>query len=295
MKKIVVLSGGGAKGVLQTAILKELELRGELSDVALYTGSSVGAINSSMLASGKMNAKTLFEIYPEMTKRVFKKRSKLFNGIRPPIYDRQNFINIWDYYIGKNMLMSEVKTPLVITSVEMCNKDTVFHKSYKQEYNEFLLDVVLKSFAAPLYFGYYIDNDEKMIYADGGMTSSNLPLMHSFLEALSFGWTSEPVKIIAIGCGYSNDIEDFDKVKDRGVFWQLSEFMRPTDGGLARKVSRVDQINSMKFIAKTMSNISFDYYDIQIPKDLDKMDNLDALSEYIRYGIEASQTPLISI
>jgi len=50
-KVAVVLSGGGAKGAYQVGVLKALRERGVVPDI--YCGTSVGAFNGGMLASGR--------------------------------------------------------------------------------------------------------------------------------------------------------------------------------------------------------------------------------------------------
>ena len=147
-KKVIVLAGGGAKGMLQVEILKQLEDRGELKDIDLIFGSSVGAINGSILASGKLTANEMRNIYPDMLKQIFKKK---FIPI-PPIYNRKQFFDIWMNKIGM-IKMKDVKTKLVISTIDFCKKEPHFFKSWDEDNaEEYVMTVVARSFAAPYFF-----------------------------------------------------------------------------------------------------------------------------------------------
>ncbi len=289
MKRILICGGGGVKGALQVEILKEIEKRGELDELDLIMGTSVGAINGSILASGKLTAEYLSKLYPELIKRVFKK--KFFPSF--PIYDRKNFIEVWMDIVGMQK-MGSVKIPLIITSVDFVEKKTHFFKSW-EDTNEYILTVVLRSFAAPLYFGMIPDDKTQRVYGDGGMGDDNLPITEGILEVINKGWIDEEVKFTIVGTGFSDIKEDYDHVKKQKTVAQLIDFMKPSDGGFARMVSRQKQIGQLEFISKKFNNIHFDYYDIEIPKRLDKMDNVKAFDEYISYGYKASQKPLKSM
>lgn len=290
-RKVLILSGGGCKGVLQVEILKELEKRGELNDLSLIVGSSVGAINGTILASGKLTAQQLRDTYPDMLKEIFKK--KLFSFI-PPIYDRNNFVKVWQKLIG-SMKMKELKVPMVISTIDFCKKESHFFKSYKDtNVDEDVLTVVQRSFAAPYYFGFLPDSTTQRVYGDGGMSTDNLPIVESILETIGLDWMNDEVKLIIIGTGFVDISEPFDKASKENFIQQIFDYMNPGDGGLARAMSRTNQLGQLKFITNTYSNIHYDYYDIQIPKSLDKMDALNYITQYQQFGLQASLKPLIT-
>jgi patatin-like phospholipase/acyl hydrolase len=77
MKKILCLSGGGVRGISQLMVLKNLEKvcgRPLHEEYDLILGSSVGAINAAIIASGKISMDDLSTIYPSLIKSVFKRR-----------------------------------------------------------------------------------------------------------------------------------------------------------------------------------------------------------------------------
>jgi len=296
MKKIVVLSGGGAKGMIQSECLNQLEQRGELKDIDLYLGTSVGSINASILASGVCSARDLSGLYKDMAYKVFRKRSKFFNKLRPPIYDRQNFINCFNNIVGQDFLISQVRTPLIVTSVDMTNKKVVFFKSYKDKYKyNKLLDVVCKSFAAPYYFGEIDDDRNEVKYADGGMGVDNLPISEAILEMFKNGWQCDQVQFIIVGCGYSQVPEDYKSNKGASTAHQLSEYMDPLDGGLAREMSRNWQLGYLQLLCGFMPNVHMKYYDCLLPEEMDRMDKLEYLDLYHDKGNVMSRSPLINI
>jgi hypothetical protein len=256
-------------------------------------GSSVGAINMALLSTGKITVKTLLEIYPDMIKKVFKKRG-MFSI---PFYDRKNFIEIWDDLIGKNFKMKYCKCKLQITSVNAITQRNHFFKSWEdKDGDEYLLDVVLRSFAAPLYFGKLIDNDNKKIWFDGGMGNANLPIDNIFIECRDrLKWDSDILQIDAFGCGFKKDDVTFEKAKRYKTIKQLLTYFDVGDGGLARAQSLYEQVNKMKFIAKYNKNIGFRYWDIQIPEKFEKLDGIKFIDDYKIFGIEMAQKPMLEV
>ena len=290
MKKILVLSGGGAKFALEVTILKELENRGELKNIDIIFGSSAGAIVGSILASGKMTSNDLYNCQSDVLKKVFKKS---WNPFKIPKYDRKNFADIWLDKIG-NIKMSDLKTKLVITSVDFVEKKTHFFKSW-EDLNENVLGLVLRSFAAPYYFSLINDSVNEKVWGDGGMTNNNIAITPAILETinLDWDWETENIKFIIIGTGYVDVSETYNKVSKEGFISQILDYISPEDGGMARMISRQEQIGQLQFLCKKFKNLHFDYYDIQIPKSINKMDAVDKISDYINYGLIAAKTPLI--
>jgi patatin-like phospholipase/acyl hydrolase len=226
-----------------------------------------------------------------MIKRIFKKKLLPI----PPLYNRENFIEVWKDIVG-TFKMCDVKNKLIISSIDFVDKKTHFFKSW-QDPDEMLLDVVLRSFSAPLYFGLMPDCKTKRVYGDGGMGGDNMPITETLLESLNldWNWKKEQMKFIIVGTGFANQTESFEKLKKAGLLWQMKEYIQPMNGGFARMTSRQRQIGQLMFLCKKFPNLHFDYYDIEIPKSLDKMDNVKAINEYIRYGTLAAQKPLLSV
>jgi len=290
MKNICVLGGGGAKGMLQITIINELYKMGMWPDFDIYFCSSVGALNGAALASGNIDPSSLFSIWPDLAKKAFKRER-----ILSPIYNRQNVIDVWRQIVKKKK-MKDVDIKLVISSIDFVEMKQHFFKSWEDK--EMLLeDAIVRSFAAPYYFGKIIDNKFKKVWGDGGMANDNLPITEALLETINHGWdwNTENIKFTVIGTGFQDISQPFEIVSKHGLLGQLLSFMKPGDGGLARVLSRQNQLGQLLFIAKYFPKIKFDYYDSVIPERMDGMDKINCIGDYIHFGINAAKKPLISI
>ena len=155
MKKILVLPGGGKKGYIQLSVLAAMEYKyGPLYEYFdLIVATSVGAINGSIIASGKISCRDYLPEFVDICKKTFVKSYFTRPPFVRPIYDRSPIISAIEKYCGK-MLMSETKTKFMSTALSWVDKRTHFFKSWEHvDGTEILPDVVSRSFAAPYYFG----------------------------------------------------------------------------------------------------------------------------------------------
>jgi len=287
-KRILCCSGGGAKGFAQIQVLKKFEKEyGSLSEYYdLICGSSVGAINGAMIASGKITMKKLENIYPDMIKKIFKRRFRI------PLYDRKEFYKIFVDKIGI-IKMNECKTKVQITSLSLCDKRNHFFKSWTKDGEQLLVSEVAKSFAAPFYFGTFIDEEHKHVFFDGGMGVANIPVAYAIVEAQLL-WPKDNWHFDIVGCGFSDQSIPFKKAKKYKVVRQLGQYFNLSDGGLAREQVRQEQIGAIQQLASTTDKITFRYYDTVIPKKIDKLDGIKYLEQYKTFGQKMAKQPLIS-
>ena len=301
MKRILCLSGGGVRGMAQVMVLAKLEQefgRPLYEVYDLIAGTSVGAINASLIATGAISMSELSTIYPDVIKKVFKK-NRLFHK---PKYDRNNFIEIWNEIVGSDFKMSDVKTKIMITSVDLVDDTNIFFKSWHENDNdEQLVDVVCRSFAAPVYFGQIVDYQNKRVYSDGGIGNSNLPLNEVKLEAEALGWYdnkgcgNKTVCIDSIGTLYNSKHHNFYEVADGRWLSQILDFINIRHGGLARAQSVKDQIRMMLYITKHNPNIKFRYWDYPARKETLILDGVKYIQYYKELGQIMSEYPLINI
>ncbi|MFW6219605.1 MAG: patatin-like phospholipase family protein [bacterium] len=299
MYKILVLSGGGVRGYSQLQVLKKRELEDGLLDEEydLICANSVGAINASMIATGKYNMYDLDGIWPDMAKMIFKKK-KWYDLRKLPIYDRDNFYKVWEYLIGLDFKMKDVKTKLMILSVDYVSNTNRFFKSWhSDDGEERLVDVIARSFAAPIYFGQYVDYKRMKCWGDGGIGYYNFPLDEAKITAEVSGWyhNDNSVLIDVVGCLYYEPKNTFDQQKKRKNIGQVFDFFNPFTGGLARSQSRLDQIRRMEYLANKIPSIKFRYWDMECSKKLDKLDKIEHLNEYRRLGKEMSKEPKVKV
>jgi len=52
----------------------------------------------------------------------------------------------------------------------------------------------------------------------------------------------------------------------------------------SKKEYKLEQVNAMKWICSRNKNVTFNYYDIEIPQKIDKLDGKDYVLDYIKYG-----------
>ena len=300
MKRVLCLSGG-VRGMAQIMVLRKLEQEfgkplHEVYD--LVAGTSVGAINAGIIASGKVSMDEAVELYPDLVKKVFKKRG----FFKKPKYDRKNFLGVWNDLVGSDITMSDVKTNLMITSVDLVSDTNIFFKSWHNDVSDTdLSEIVMRSFAAPLYFGQMPDSETQRVYSDGGVGYSNLPLNEVKLQAESFGWYDSEkcgdttVQFDCIGTLYNSEKPNFDKVAKQSWVRQVADFMNPKEGGLARAQSADDQIRMMKYISKHNKNIKFRYWDTDADPSTLVLDGVKYVPYYRRLGEEMSNKPLIEL
>tara|TARA_Y100000310_G_scaffold331242_1_gene404459 strand:- start:4989 stop:5903 length:915 start_codon:yes stop_codon:yes gene_type:complete len=303
MKRILCLCGGGAKGIAQIMTLKKLEqdYGKPLHEVYdLVAGSSVGAINAALVASGKHSMEHIEKVYPQILEKVFEK--KWYRLIKPT-YKRENFIEEWDNLIGNEFKMGDVKTKLMITSVDLVNDTNHFFKSWKPNvYDTTLAELVCRSFAAPIYFGHMPDAVSRKVWSDGGVGYSNLPLNEVKIQAEAFGWYDmngkgdNKVLIDAVGCLYYGNKSTYEEVSNHRWLKQTLDYMNPVAGGLARAQSVQDQVRIMKYLSRNNPNIKFRYWDSPVyDKKLDTIDGMKYLDKYKYYGEKMSTSPLIDL
>jgi uncharacterized protein len=300
MKKVLVLPGGGAAGTIQLAFLTKLEQQSgkKISDIFdLIVGTSVGAINGSVLASG-MSANEFYPLFRRGLNTIFKK-SWYSLGIFGPLYKRENFEKVWKDIFGakSGILMEELKVPFMCTSVDRVNDENYYFRSWNEKYKkEPVMKIVERSFAAPYYFGQLVDKENKSVWFDGGTGIANCPMDQAFTQCYKFGWLpNETVQFTVVTCG-SAPLEErnkaFNRIKEQGIKGQVADYMDPLNGGLARKQSTEDQVNRYT-ILEGFVPIEFRYIDATITKgsmdDISKetQDYLEEQSEYMMYIVKS--------
>jgi hypothetical protein len=287
-KRIGIFSGGGAKGLIQASCLAKLYGQGCFDPMRydLFVGSSVGAINAVILAAGIINPKQLLKIYPDMLETIFKKRF-----LKVPLYDRENFKRCWVQYFPENLKLKDLKVKTMVTSVDVCSDRTHFFKSWEQKDGDLNLIAALeRSFAAPYYFGQVVDFPDQVVWYDGGCGAYNLPIDFGYTEAILQGWTDiNEITIDAFGTGFSEAGTPFTKAVGQGFLHQVWNYLFLPEGGMARAQSRDDQVRKMSKIASSQSSITFNYFDIQIPKKMDKMDDIKHMGDYVKFGEEMAE------
>jgi predicted acylesterase/phospholipase RssA len=291
MKNILVLPGGGACGIItckalsnfQKSINKPLH---EYYDIIYST--STGAIIGSMLAAG-IHIDIILEMYLKEIPHIFTPQNSWMLPWRKftrPLYDISRVTNPMKEILKTVGITKygELKTKFVCTSVNVNTKENVFFKSTSEKYKDFdLVDIVSRSFSAPMYFGFRKDS-ENIYWADGGIGINNNPLLPAFIETVPDLLNGEQIDFTHFGTGYS-DVSDSSSVisswENVGEVWNL--FLQKGDT-LARIQSMKDSVAALSWLSEKVPNIRFKTFDVEIPKKMNKIDGKEFTEAYQKYG-----------
>lgn len=293
MKKVLVIDGGGARGVIPVTVLKNIEFQMkkpiyEIFD--LIVASSIGTIIGGTLALGESSANDLQEAMMDVIPDIFRWRPRF--PIFMPKYSRKKSDRILRSHVGDGIQMKECKTKFMCTSVNMCTGRTHFFKSWEEKDGE--LDIVTamnRSYAGPLYFGAIKDKENQAIWMDGGTGAQNCPLNEAFVEVCRQDWFhNEKVHILSLGCGEVDFSVPFKKGKRYLNIRQVGYYADPVDGGLARHQSTQMQVEWMKETAHCCENMSFQRISkFGISEKMNKLDAIRYIPMYECIGEEISK------
>ncbi len=222
--RILSLDGGGVRGYLSIRILENIENHlntkegnkkplGERFD--LIVGTSTGAIIGGLLAIGK-TARDIRKLYENDIPVIFGKqmRRNIASGIIYPKYKTNELIKKANSYFD-DLTFKDVKTDLIVTSVDISSMTPRFYKSDFADKNRGRLDeklskAIVASASAPVYFPVARNLKHSDYLIDGGIVANN-PSMVALVDALTFErrskrGTSNPnslsdILLLSIGTG----------------------------------------------------------------------------------------------
>ncbi len=179
-KNILVLAGGGVKGLYIIGCLKYLEEKGLLKDIDTYAGTSIGGILSFMLNIGY----TVDEMYKfskifDLSKTTDINITSIFNtfsictndNLEKVIINQLKLKNI-NQDIKLIELYKKTKKKLILTTV-CINTKKVEYISYETYPELSVITAIKMTSAVPILFPFIEYNDKK--YVDGGLLE-NFPI-----------------------------------------------------------------------------------------------------------------------
>jgi patatin-like phospholipase/acyl hydrolase len=214
MYRILSLDGGGLRGVLTAKLLERLETNhlGFLSQVDLFAGTSTGGVLALGLALG-LSPTEMGRLYTEAADKVF--ADSVWDDIRDlgkltgADYSNQPLKQAILDLVGE-ITLGDLPKRVLISSFQLDNnsqtpgvprtwKPKFFHNfpSQNSDAHEKVVDVALRTGAAPAYFPIYQG------YVDGGVVVNN-PSMCALAQALhpeTGGQKLEEVTLLSIGTG----------------------------------------------------------------------------------------------
>ncbi|KAI0243909.1 hypothetical protein L0F63_006076 [Massospora cicadina] len=239
--RILAIDGGGVRGILPAAILRQLEAESgkpisEMFD--LIAGTSTGAILGAMLALPKDRGSSLpkfsatdgVELYLERSREIFQttlmRRIKTLSGLASAQYSGTRKRRMIEQYVG-DARISDLLVDMLVPSFDIREGKPYFFKSSKarrdprRDYR--LVDVLDATSSAPTYFapvkveGY--DAPKEFGYrsfVDGALTA-NSPALCALAEAYrNYGADPSNTILVSLGCGASSVGVDHESARRWG-------------------------------------------------------------------------------
>lgn len=312
--RVLQIDGGGFLGYLIFSALRLLESHcpsGRLCDAFdLIYGTSTGAIIGAALAAGASvdEVENLYRVHGD---NIFTWQDpwwKPWRKINRPLYDRDRVLNPLRTILTRYGVryMRDLRTRFVAVTVDECERQNVFQKSWKPAFEDMLVeDAVDRSFAAVIYFGHVVDTKQLKCYGDGGTGGLNCALMYSYFEAQSLvledgriGSPENPasqitdIDVYSFGCGTSSLSVPFSKVSKWNNLKQLWNTYCANGNGLARTQATMDQVRALSWLIdgqrKSSKHLGAEThvfrFDTKLEGKLNKMDAPKYINEYAAIG-----------
>lgn len=237
---VLAIDGGGIRGVIPAEILVHVERKlqsltrskiklGEHFD--LIVGTSTGAILTGIYTipdeygKAKYSSQDALDLYINHGGEIFKKnicrQILTIGGYFGVKYKDTAMMKYYRKYFG-NHLIGEASTNIMLTSVDMYNRNLFLFKSYKKDKAKYsFVDAIRSSSAAPSYIKpnkiYYKGNE--LCLTDGGLAINN-PSISAYIEAIKLFPKAKNINLLSIGTGKNEKPYKYDKVKKWGkLFW----------------------------------------------------------------------------
>jgi patatin-like phospholipase/acyl hydrolase len=236
MYKILSIDGGGIRGIIPARLLERLEIQkpGIVQEFDLFAGTSTGAVLAAGFAFG-FNPRFLRQMYQGFGQEVF--ADSLWDDLRDlkyligADYSIENLKALLEEVIGETTLGDLPKKVLIATfdlkdeSRDPPRWKPKFFHNYPEadgDENHKLVDVVIRSAAAPIYFPTYQG------YIDGGVAAIN-PSTCALAQAFHEGFLD--LRMLSLGTGDNpRYLDQLDA--DWGLYqWGLNLVDIVMDGG----------------------------------------------------------------
>jgi len=222
--RILCIDGGGIRGVYALQVLKMLqdEIDTDLfKKIDCFAGTSTGSLIIASLNQG-YQVQDLLNFYTFLGRRVFLKNKKTENGGAK--YSNRFLKKMLKKFLPNNPTLFDIQPHMIIPSCHLSNGDnglweSIIYDNYDRtkakEYN--LIEITLRSSAAPLYFPSY----QKHI--DGGVFALNpsLVALSRAIDEKGAGKELNDIRLLSIGNGINPAGINID------VDWGPKEWLEP--------------------------------------------------------------------
>ncbi len=225
MRRVLVIDGGGIKGVVPASFLAHVEesLTERIANFFdLIVGTSTGGIIALALGLG-LSARETLAFYEQHGPKIFygNARIKAFRGWFRAKYDPQPLRAALEDVFGRRTLGESTKR-LVIPSLNIDTGEvhiwkTSHHPRFQKDYRSSVVDVALSTAAAPTYFPTHrVASGTPLI--DGGMWANN-PIAVALVEAVGIlKWPPDGLRVLSLGCTTAALSVDWGKRHSLGKF-----------------------------------------------------------------------------
>ncbi|MEC8460719.1 MAG: patatin-like phospholipase family protein [Pseudomonadota bacterium] len=261
--RILVLDGGGIKGLMQLELLRYLELKNQKPIAEQFDGficSSVGcALSGMLLTTHHHQYPTIDEIARMMTtksvlKQIFNQsRFRMLatmNGFFGPKYSGRSKAHFLREYFDQ-LRYNQLAKPLMMISWSPELVEPVLLTNWTQHgYEHWPVWMIIQGVTSPPVFfppTHIIDHNLKgytyeLDLNDGGLFLNN-PILPTIIEIMVNEFSGQkPVLIVNIGTGIAKDPYTYNKIKNWGGYHWLSPLMNSM--GTLAGIMAVDQIKS---------------------------------------------------
>jgi patatin-like phospholipase/acyl hydrolase len=232
--RIMTFDGGGVRGVYTAVLLQRLadEVPALLEQTDLLAGTSTGGIIALGLASGRTPA-DLVDLYQNNAAKIFD-TSWLheladLHGLAGAEYDNSNLAAILKTLFG-SMRLDELGKKVLVPSFQLDNqapqagrrkwKPKFFHNfsGPDSDGSELVVDVALRTSAAPVYFPTY------QVYVDGGVVAND-PSMAAVAQAIDNDTGAQKLEdlvLLSLGTGTNPTY-----IAGHDLDWGVAQWAKP--------------------------------------------------------------------
>jgi uncharacterized protein len=207
MRRILVIDGGGIKGVFPASFLAHVE-ESLSQNVAEYFDLIVGTSTGGIIALAlglRLSAKQTLAFYEQHGSDIFygDRRFRAFRGWFRAKYDPRPLRTALEEVFGQRTL-GESSKRLVVPSFNIDTGEvhvwkTSHHPRFETDYKSSVVEVALSTAAAPTYFPTHrLACGTPLI--DGGMWANN-PIAVALVEAIGIlKWPADSLRVLSLGC-----------------------------------------------------------------------------------------------
>lgn len=199
---IISLDGGGIRGLYQAQFLSQFQETPLFDNICVIAGTSTGAIIAALISIG-VKPGAIVELYLRLGADVFGGGRSLDNWLAEgAFYSQKKLKKHLEKVCQGRKLRDCLYQTLIVASVVDDASFKIFDSQDKDDAKISLVDVLLASTAAPMFFRPHFIKETGATYFDGGLACNN-PAMQAVIAAKQNNVQIEDIYLLSIGtAGY---------------------------------------------------------------------------------------------